>query len=65
MHYLATLDIFNSSLETVIFDPKQMLDILDLRLIDIIRYYKIKEGILQQNLSVCYRFEWAEILWPT
>ena len=43
----ATLDVTNSSLETVIFDPK-MLGILDLRLVG---YYKIKQGILEQNLS--------------
>ena len=36
------------SLETVIFDLNEMLGILDLRLIE---YYKIKQGILQQNLS--------------
>ena len=44
---LATLDIPNSSLETIIFDPKEMLGILDLRLIS---YYKIKQGVLQWNL---------------
>ena len=36
-----------------------MLGILDLRLIG---YYKIKQGILQQNLSKYYRFESAEVL---
>ena len=51
---LATLDVTNSFLETVIFDPKEMLGILDLRLIG---YYKIKQGILQKNSSKCYRFE--------
>ena len=45
---LAELDVTNSSLETVIFDLKEMLGILDLRSIG---YYKIKQGILQQNLS--------------
>ena len=38
----------NNSLDTVIFDPKEMLGILDLRLVG---YYKIKQGMLQQNLS--------------
>ena len=47
---VATLDITNSSLETGIFDLKEMLGILDLRLII---YCKIKQGILQQNLSKC------------
>ena len=51
---LATLDITNNSLEPVIFDPKQMLGILDLRLIG---YYKIKQWILQQNLCKYYRFK--------
>ena len=55
---LATLDVTNCSLVTVIFDPK-MLGILDLRSIG---YYKIKQGILQQNLSKYYRFESADIL---
>ena len=39
---LATLDVTNSSLETVIFDLKEMLGILDLGLIG---YYKIEQGI--------------------
>ena len=55
---LATLDVSNSSLETVIFSKKEMLGILDLRSIG---YYKIKQGILQQNLSKYYRFESADI----
>ena len=36
-----------------------MMGIVDLRLLG---YYKIKEGILQQNLSKYYRFERAETL---
>ena len=56
---LATLDVINSSLETVIFDPEEMLGILVLILMG---YYKIKQGILQQNLSNYYRFESADIL---
>ena len=56
---LATLDVNNSSLETLIFHLKEMLGIVDLRLIG---YYKIKQGILQQNLSKYYRFESADIL---
>ena len=57
---LATLDVTNSFLETVIFDPKEMLGILDLRLVE---YYKIKQGILQENLSKYCRFESADISW--
>ena len=45
--------------ETVIFEPKQMLGILDLRSLG---YYKIKQGVLQQNLSKGYHFESAEKL---
>ena len=41
---LATLAVANSSLETVIFDPKETLGILDLRSIG---YYKTKQRILQ------------------
>ena len=59
MQNLATLEVTNSSLETDIFDPKEMLWILDLRLI---RYYTIKQGIMQQNLSKYFWFESADIL---
>ena len=37
---LATLAVTNSSLETVIFDPKELLEILDLGLVG---YYKINK----------------------
>ena len=40
-----------------IFEPKQMSGILDLRSL---QYYKIKQGVLQQNCSKCYHFESAE-----
>ena len=46
-------------METALFDPKKMLWILDLRLID---NYKKKQGILQQNLSKYCRFKSADIL---
>ena len=46
-------------LKTVIYDPKEMLRILDLRLMG---YYRIKQGILQQNVSKYYRFELADTL---
>ena len=45
--------------ETVIFESKQMLGILDLRSLG---YYKIKQCVLQQHLSKCYHFESAEKL---
>ena len=59
MWNLAILDVMNSGLETVRIDPNEMLRILDLRLMG---YYKIKQGILQQNLSKYYRFESADTL---
>ena len=56
---LAMLDVTNSGLETVIFDVKEMLRILYLRLMG---YYKIKQGILQYNQSKYYSFELADTL---
>ena len=55
----ASLDGTNNTQETVIFEPKQMLGILDLRSLG---YYKIKQGVWQQNLSKCYHFESVERL---
>ena len=53
------LDIVNNGAETIIFKPEEMIGIVDLRSLC---YYKIKQGILQQNLSKYYRFERAETL---
>ena len=53
----ASLDV-NNTQETVIFDPDQMLGILELRSLG---YYKIKQGVLQ-DLSKCYHFESVEKL---
>ena len=50
----ATLDITNNTTETVIFDKKTSIGILDLRSL---RYYKIKQGVLQQNLNKYSQFE--------
>ena len=55
----ASLDIVNNTQETVLFDPNQILGILDLRSLG---YYKIKQGVLQQNLSKNYHFESVEKL---
>ena len=55
----ASSDIVNNTQETVIFDPNQILGILDLRSLG---YYKIKQGVLQQNLSKNYHFELVEKL---
>ena len=48
------LDIKNAGKDTMILNLKEMI-----RVVDIISlgYYKIKQGILQQNLSRYYRFE--------
>ena len=55
----ASLDVTKNMQETVIFEPEQMLGILDLRSLG---YYKSKQGVLQHNLSKCYHFESAEKL---
>ena len=55
----ATLDITNNGPYTIIFKPEEILGILDLRSLG---YYKIKQGILQQNLSKYYKFERADTL---
>ena len=52
----AMFKVTNSTHETVTFDPKEMLGIVDLRSLG---YYKIKQGVLQQNLSCMYHFESA------
>ena len=57
---LAILSVTNSSLENIIFGPREVLEILDLILVG---YYKIKQGILQQNLSIYYRFESVDIFY--
>ena len=49
-----SLDVTNNTQETVILDPNQMLGIFDLRSLG---YYKIKQGVLQQNLSMYYHFK--------
>ena len=53
-HNVAILHVTNTGLETVIFDTKEMLGILNLRSMG---YYKIIQGILQQNLNKYYTFE--------
>ena len=58
-HNRAILDIMNKGKDTMILRPKEMIGVIDLRSLG---YYKIKQGILQQNLSRYYRFEEAERL---
>ena len=54
---MAVLDIVNKGTETMIIRPEEMIGIVDLRLLG---HYKMKQGILQQNLSRYYKFERAE-----
>ena len=55
----ATFKVTNSTHESVTFDPKEMLGIVDLTSLG---YNKIKQGVLQQNLSCMYHFESASSL---
>ena len=50
----AMFKVTNSTQDTVTFDQEDMLGIIDLRSLG---YYKIKQGVLQQNLSCMYHFE--------
>ena len=59
VHNAATLDIVNNGPETITFKLEEMLGVLDLRSLG---YYKIRQGILQQNLSNYYKFERADTL---
>ena len=59
MHNTAIFDIVNNGTDTIIFKPEEMLGMVDLRSLG---YYKIKQGILQQNLSKYYRLERADTL---
>ena len=52
----ATFTVTNEAPATVTFNPTQMLGVIDLRSMG---YYKIKEGVLQQNLSHIYQFQLA------
>ena len=58
----ATLKVTNSTEEKVTFNPEHIVGVVDLRSLG---YYKIKQGVLQQNLShyhlesaenVCYQY---------
>ena len=59
MYNTIILDIVSNSPDTIIFKPEEMLVIVDLRSLG---YYKIRQGILQQNLSKYYKFERADTL---
>ena len=49
----------NKGKDTMILRLEEMVGIVDMRSVG---YYKIKQGILQQNLSRYYRFKKAEKL---
>ena len=55
----ATLNIMNKGKDNMILRPDEMIGIIVLRSLG---YCKIKQGMLQQNLSRYYRFEKAEKL---
>ena len=50
----AIFKVMSSTHKMVTFDLKKMFGVVDLRLLG---YYKIKQGVLQQNLSCMYHFE--------
>ena len=50
----AIFKVTNSTHKMVTFDSRKMLGVVDLRSLG---YYKIKQGVLQQNLSCMYHFE--------
>ena len=54
-----TLNVPNNTQEMVIFELKEMIGILDLRSLG---YYKIRQAVLQHNLSKYYCFEPADVL---
>ena len=51
------MKVTNNTQETVMFDPTKMICVLDLQSLG---YYKIKQGVLQKNLSKHYHFESAD-----
>ena len=53
-----TLKVTNNTQETVILEPKEMIGILDLRLLG---YYKTRQDVLQQHLSKHYHVESADV----
>ena len=53
----AIFKVTNNTHKMVTFDPKKMLGVVDMRSLG---YYKIKQGVLQQNLSCMYHFESAD-----
>ena len=48
------LEVSNGTQEKVTFNPTDMVGMVDLRSLG---YYKVKQGVSQQNLSKQYHFE--------
>ena len=59
MHNTAAFEIVNNGPDTIKFKLVEMLGIVELRSLG---YYKIKQGILQQNLGKYYKFKRADTL---
>ena len=55
----ATLKVTNSTQGKVTFYPADMVGIVDMRSLG---YYKVKQGVLQQNLSKMYHIESANVV---
>ena len=53
------LKVTNTTQEKVTFDHTDMVEVVDLRSLG---YYKVKQGVLQQNLSKLYHLETANTL---
>ena len=54
-----TLSIFNNLQETAMFEPKEMIGILDLRLLG---YCMIRQGVLQHTFNKYYQLESSGVL---
>ena len=54
------LKVTNSTQEKETFDPTDMIGVIDLRSLG---YHKVKQGVLQQNLSKLYPFETANTVY--
>ena len=55
----AMLKVINGIQERVAFNPTDITGVIDLRSLG---YYKVKQGVLQQNLSMLYHFESANTI---
>ena len=49
--------VINSGSETLMLNPREVIGVLNLRSLG---YYKLKQGVIQQELSKYYKFEFTE-----